>query len=87
MKRKIIAVYEDGQQCIGPNSDIIEVPDSAAITITTSCGACDWCVKGAMGRKLSCGHPRIQAARPYVDNVGGISRAVVADTRPTWCPL
>ena len=62
-------------------------PLTVAITITENCGSCDWCVKGAMGRKLSCGHPRIQAARPYVDNVDGISRAVVAENRPDWCPL
>ena len=53
----------------------------AAITITENCENCDWC------SKLSCGHPRIQAAIPYVDDVNGKSRKVQPLDRPDWCPL
>jgi len=65
---------------------LVEIPDNAAITITTCCGDCDWCVRASMGRKPACGHPRIQAARPYAEK-GEKGRSVEYETRPSWCPL
>jgi hypothetical protein len=63
----------------------INVPEGAAITITENCGSCDWCIKTRKG-KLVCHHNTSMVKRPYADDEKN-GRLVVAETRPTWCPL
>jgi hypothetical protein len=60
----------------------------SAVTIVETCNGCDHVVRGSGGNKLSCGNPRIMSKRPYSNGTAGeLTRSVVANMMPTWCPL
>jgi len=65
----------------------IEIPEGAAITITTDCGHCDFICRASAGTKPCCDHPRIKHKRPYADDFENKGRRVQYDSRPEWCPL
>lgn len=94
MKRIIIGYDEGGsfdefkkKYFLDFKMDFIEIPDNAAITITTKCGEC-LLVERSCGNTLSCKHPKAMQLRPYTDTPDHKNeRKVTADKRPNWCPL
>lgn len=64
---------------------IVDIPPTAIVTITKTCGGCGFMEPAACGNKPVCANNKIFAKRPY--STGPKGRSIDYDSIPDWCPL